>query len=225
MEVDRNSFFLSPSPPPDSDSVSSQKLRRNLGYWDGLALIICIMIGSGIFASPGAAVDHAGSIGGALLCWALAGVIVLIASLCYIELATIMPGVGGDFVYLSRAYGKTASFAFAWYYFWISKPGTQAMVASVFGSYFVTIFTGLENADETSIASKAAAVILIILLTLLNCFGIMEALFIVRFFTFVKLALVATVLVSTVAFLSTHSVRSHFSPLPPPSSLLSHHQT
>lgn len=125
-----------------------------------------------------------------------------------------MPGVGGDFVYLSRAYGKTASFAFAWYYFWISKPGTQAMVASVFGSYFVTIFTGLENADETSAASKAAAVLLIILLTLLNCFGIMEALFIVRFFTFVKLTLVATILVSTVAYLSSHSVRSSF--LPPP---------
>jgi amino acid transporter len=135
------------------------------------------------------------------------GVIVLTASLCYIELAIIMPGVGGDFVYLSRAYGKTASFAFAWYYFWISKPGTQAMVASVFGSYFVTIFTGLENADETSIASKAAAVLLIIFLTILNCFGIMEAVFIVRFFTFIKLSLVATVLVSTVAYLSSHSVR------------------
>jgi amino acid transporter len=75
MEVDRNSFFLSPSPPTTLTPTPSQKLRRNLGYWDGLALIICIMIGSGIFASPGAAVDHAGSIGGALLCWTLAGTV------------------------------------------------------------------------------------------------------------------------------------------------------
>jgi amino acid permease len=66
MELDRNSFFL-------SEDASRDKLRRNLGYWDGLSLIICIMIGSGIFASPGAALDHAGSTGAALLCWALAG--------------------------------------------------------------------------------------------------------------------------------------------------------
>jgi amino acid transporter len=132
---------------------------------------------------------------------------VLIASLCYIELAILMPGVGGDFVYLSRAFGKTASFSFAWYYFWISKPGTQAMVASVFGSYVVTIFTGLENADETSAASKGAAVILIVALTILNCFGIMEAVFIVRFFTFIKLFLVATILVSTLVFLSDNPIR------------------
>jgi amino acid transporter len=127
--------------------------------------------------------------------------------LCYIELAIIMPGVGGDFVYLSRAFGKTASFSFAWYYFWISKPGTQAMVASVFGSYVVTIFTGLDNADETSIASKGAAVILIIFLTVLNCFGIMEAVFIVRFFTFIKLSLVATILITTFVFVSSNPVR------------------
>lgn len=131
----------------------------------------------------------------------------LTASLCYIELAIIMPGVGGDFIYLSRAFGKTASFSFAWYYFWISKPGTQAMVASVFGSYFVTMFTGLENADETSIESKVAAVILIILLTILNCFGIMEAVFIVRFFTFVKISLVVTIFIATLAYLSTNHIK------------------
>lgn len=136
-----------------------------------------------------------------------AGLIVLTASVCYIELAIIMPGVGGDFIYLSRAFGKTASFSFAWYYFWISKPGTQAIVASIFGSYFVTIFTGLENADESSTASKIAAVLLIIFLTILNCFGIMEAVFIVRFFTIVKISLVATILIATIAYLSNNEIK------------------
>lgn len=119
----------------------------------------------------------------------------------------MMPGVGGDFVYLSRAFGKTASFSFAWYYFWIAKPGTQAMVASVFGSYFVTIFTGLDNADESSTASKIAAIILIVVLTFLNCFGIMEAVIVVRFFTIMKFILVASIGISTIVYLSSHKVK------------------
>lgn len=118
-----------------------------------------------------------------------------------------MPGVGGDFVYLSKAFGKVASFSFAWYYFWIAKPGTQAMVASVFGSYIVTIFTGLNNADESSTESKIAAVLLIVLFTFLNCFGIMEAVVVVRFFTFMKFVLVGTVLISTIVYLSSNPVK------------------
>lgn len=68
MELDRNSFLISYDSQP-----SQQKLQRSLGFYDGLCIIVCIMIGSGIFASPGTAVDNAGSIGAAIIMWCIAG--------------------------------------------------------------------------------------------------------------------------------------------------------
>jgi amino acid permease len=70
LEMDRNSFvedFF-------GKSKNRTNLQRSLGFWDGLNVIICIMIGSGVFASPGTALDYAGASGTALLSWAIAGV-------------------------------------------------------------------------------------------------------------------------------------------------------
>jgi amino acid transporter len=176
---------------------------RTLGFYDGLSVAICIMIGTGIFASPGTALDNAGSPGASLVAWLLAGCITLIASTCVIELATMMPGVGGDYIYIYKAFGRTASFSYAWYYFWVAKPGTQAIVATVFGNYFTTLFMGLENADESSGASTACSVVIIILLTLLNCLGLMEAKGVMYVFTFAKFALVTVIIVTSIVYLST----------------------
>lgn len=48
-------------------------LNRTLGFWDGLCLLISIIIGSGIFASPGVALDRSGSPGASLIAWSLSG--------------------------------------------------------------------------------------------------------------------------------------------------------
>ena len=127
----------------------------------------------------------------------------LIASLCIIELATMMPGAGGDYVYLSKAYGRTVSFSFAWYYFWIAKPGTQAIVATVFGNYFTTLFLGFENADESSVASTICSVVVIVVLTVLNCMGLMQAKSIIYIFTLSKFVLVGAIIVTSFVYLSS----------------------
>lgn len=127
----------------------------------------------------------------------------LVASTCIIELATMMPGVGGDYIYIYRAFGRTASFSYAWYYFWIAKPGTQAIVATVFGNYFTTLFMGLENAEESSVASTSCSVVIIILLTLLNCLGLMEAKGVVYVFTFAKFVLVGSIVITSIIYLSS----------------------
>lgn len=133
----------------------------------------------------------------------LVGCIVLIACTCVIELATMMPDIGGDYGYLSRAYGRTVSFSYAWYYFWIAKPGTQAIVATVFGNYFTTLFMGLENADETSAASTACSVAIIVALTVLNCLGLMQAQGVVYIFTLSKAVLVAAIVITSFVYISS----------------------
>lgn len=177
---------------------AGQGLHRRLGFLDGVCVLVSIIIGSGIFASPGVALERAGSPGAALLAWTLSGGLVIIASLCYAELGAMIPSTGGDFDYLNRAYGKSAAFSFAWFLFWISKPGSQAIIATVFGNYVVRVFTGLNNSSDGSPAAKAAGVLLIISLTLVNCVGVHATSAVANVLMVTKLALVALVVVAGV---------------------------
>lgn len=187
-----------------SEHASGERdgLHRRLGFVDGICVLVSIIIGSGIFASPGVALERAGSPGAALLAWTLSGFLVMIASLCYAELGAMIPSTGGDFDYLNRAYGKSAAFSFAWFLFWISKPGSQAIIATVFGNYVVRIFTGLNNSSDGSYEAKAAGVLLIISLTLVNCVGVHATSAVANFLTATKLILVGVVVFSGVYHVS-----------------------
>lgn len=162
-------------------------LRKTLTPFDGVCVILSIMIGSGIFASPGLVLQRAGSPGAAIIAWIASGLLVICASFCYSELGTMFPTAGGDFDYLSKAYGRSAAFSFAWYCFWVSKPGSQAIIATIFGNYIVSAIFGTEVAESSDLYSKCLAVVLVIGLTTLNCYGIRESTRLINFLTMVKL--------------------------------------
>lgn len=184
-------------------SVNSRKLRRELGFVDGLCFIVCIMIGSGIFASPGVALDRAGSPGAALVAWVVAGLLVLTASFCYAELGAMLPSAGGEYEFLSVAYGRRASFSFAWYLFWIAKPGSQAIIATVFGNYMINVLTGLNDSNQDSYYSKILAIGLIICITSINCFGVKETSLVTNFLSGVKICSILIVCTAGIIYLAT----------------------
>jgi len=190
-------------PVGESKSIAPQKLRRELTFIDGICFIISIMIGSGIFASPGVTLDRAGSPGGALMAWVVAGVLVLTASLCYAELGAMLPSAGGDYEFLLVAYGKRASFSFAWFYFWIAKPGSQAIIATVFGNYMINVLTGLNDSNQDSYVSKLLAIGLIVALTSLNCFGVKETSQVINALTAVKIVSIVIVCVAGAVYVAT----------------------
>lgn len=175
---------------------------RKLSSYDGVGIIVGIIIGSGIFSSPGLALKRAGSPGLTLLAWAIASILVSLACQCYIELACMMPNAGGDYEYLHRTYGNRAAFAFSWFNFFIAKPGSHAIIATIFGQYVETIVTGesiLSNKhsqDGTSNIAKTAAVLLIITITAINCYGLKESALFQNILTSLKLALVLIVALS-----------------------------
>src|SRR5688572_673974 len=76
-----------------------------------------------------------GSAGWMFAAWALGGLVSLIGALCYAELATTYPSVGGDYHFLHRAYGRAVSFIFAWARFSVITTGSIALLAFVFGDY------------------------------------------------------------------------------------------
>jgi amino acid transporter len=113
----------------------SPALPRELSLFDTTSIIVGIIIGSAIFkASPDIAKNTPNAIG-FFAVWAAGGLLTLIGSLCYAELATTYDEPGGDFVYLTRAFGRQAGFLFAWAQLWVVRPGAMGAMGFVFQEY------------------------------------------------------------------------------------------
>ncbi|HEY5758097.1 MAG TPA: amino acid permease [Steroidobacter sp.] len=106
-------------------------LRRR----DAIAIIVGIVVGAGIFKTPSMVAGIAGDVGWVMVAWALGALISLAGALCYAEIATAYPHAGGDYHYLTRAYGRHLSFLYAWARAMVINTGSIALLAFVFGDY------------------------------------------------------------------------------------------
>ena len=96
------------------DRVEEPTLRRRLGPFDGAAIVVSNVIGSGIFFVP-MLVALAVSSGTAMLgVWVFGGVLAFAGAMAYAELATLRPHAGGEYVYLRDAFGPFAAFMTGW---------------------------------------------------------------------------------------------------------------
>jgi len=92
----------------------SIELKRSLRVFDGLAMIVGIMIGSGIFRTPGLVARELGRPWLTFVAWLLGGVLALLGALVFAELATRHPRAGGKYVYAREAFGPRAGFVVGW---------------------------------------------------------------------------------------------------------------
>ena len=100
------------------------------------AMIVCgIVIGGGIFALPPLVASMSGSVSWMFIAWALGAVLTLVGSLCYAELASTFPHAGGDYHFLTRAFGRDVSFFFGWARIVVTTTGPTAVHAYIFGDY------------------------------------------------------------------------------------------
>ncbi|HEX4884557.1 MAG TPA: amino acid permease [Casimicrobiaceae bacterium] len=106
-----------------------------LGRADAIAIIVGIVIGAGIFKTPSMVAGVTGDVGWMLVAWVLGAVVSLAGALCYAELATTYPHAGGDYHFLTRAWGRHASFLYAWARATVINTGAIALLAFVFGDY------------------------------------------------------------------------------------------
>jgi amino acid transporter len=142
------------------------KPQRVLSLIDVMAIIVGIVVGAGIFKTPSLVAANSESEGALLLAWLFGGAVSLAGALCYAELVTTWPHTGGDYHYLTRAYGRRVSFLFAWARMAVIQTGSIALLAFVFGDYS----SQLLRLGPYSSALYAALVV--IGLTFLNASGL-----------------------------------------------------
>src|SRR5512139_693730 len=114
--------------------------KRVLSVFDGVMIIVGIIIGGGIFTFPPLVAGMTGSIEWMFGAWLFGAALALIGALCYAELATTFPNAGGDYYFLTRAYGKDLSFFFAWARVLVITTGSIALLAFVFAAYMSRVF-------------------------------------------------------------------------------------
>jgi len=167
---------------------TTDKPERRLATAGAITIIVGIVVGAGIFRTPSMVAGVTGDVGWAFVAWTLGGIISLIGALCYAELASTYPHAGGDYHFLSRAYGRQASFLYAWAKAMVINTGSIALLAFVFGDYLSAVMNLGAN------SSAIWAVLVVVALTAINIMGLTFAARLQAFFTiivFLGLLLVA----------------------------------
>jgi basic amino acid/polyamine antiporter, APA family len=124
-------------------------LRRVLGLWPAVSIVIGTAIGSGIFLVPSDMIKAVGSPSMVFAVWVFGGVLTLFGALSYAELAAALPDAGGEYVYLNAAYGPFFGFVYGWTQTWVAKSASIATLATGFYTYLGDFFPGLRGAAYT----------------------------------------------------------------------------
>lgn len=115
--------------------------RASLSVFDGTLMIVGIIIGIGIFKFPQLVALNVGSESAFIAAWLLGGLLTLIGALVYAELATAYPSTGGEYHFLTRAFGRDVGFLFAWARTTVIQTGAIALVAFALGDYAQEIYS------------------------------------------------------------------------------------
>jgi APA family basic amino acid/polyamine antiporter len=156
--------------------------RPTLRGRDVLAITVGIVIGAGIFRTPAVVAGAAGSELALILAWVAGGLLSIVGALCYGELASAYPAVGGDYHFLERAYGPRIAFLYGWARLAVIQTGSMALLAYVFGDYLAAI---LPIGTHSSSIYAACAILLV---TAINWVGIRLGARVQRWLTIAEVA-------------------------------------
>ncbi len=157
-------------------------LPRRLGVLDATAIVIGIVIGSGIFVLPNLIARNLPSASAILAVWVAAGILSFFGALAYAELGAMLPATGGQYVYLREAYGPACAFVCGWTFMLAVLAGGSAWLAvtfSIYAGYFFPL---------TALTAKMLSVALIAAVTVINYVGVQEGAWVQRTFTGLKIA-------------------------------------
>jgi APA family basic amino acid/polyamine antiporter len=194
----------------ESAAVQDQELVRGLGLGSATTLVMGSMIGSGVFIVAADIARVVESPALLIAAWLVTGFMTVAAALAYGELAAMMPRAGGQYVYLREALGPLWGFLYGWTLFLVIQCGTIAAVAVAFGKFlgvFLPVVSSsnwilhlwkvpaihlgpvlLGNMDVGLNTQNLAAISMLILLSIVNIFGVKTGAIVQVIFTTAKVA-------------------------------------
>ncbi|MGC2619399.1 MAG: amino acid permease [Acidobacteriaceae bacterium] len=210
-----------------------QNLVAGLGLFSATAIVVGSMIGSGIFIVPAEISRDTASPALLIAAWLITAVMTLIGALSYGELAAMMPGAGGQYIYLREALGRIWGFLFGWTLFLVIQTGTIAAVAVAFGKFLGVFFPSvsstnwiwhiahvpawrigpmvLGNMEIGLNTANLAGIVIILSLTVVNLFGIRLGALVQNIFTTAKTAaLIGLVGIGLILGSNASAIRANF---------------
>jgi APA family basic amino acid/polyamine antiporter len=189
-----------------STNEVTEGLLRQLGVVSAAALVVSNMIGTGIFTTSGFLAGQLGAPSLVLGIWLVGALCALTGAFCYSELGVNFPSSGGEYVYLTNAYGPSWGFMTGWISFVAGFSAPIAAAALAFADYLGYFFPALkqENAQFALNlgawtlkfgGAQVAACCLILFLTLLNLFGVQRVARFQNVFTGLKVTVILSFIV------------------------------
>jgi amino acid transporter len=156
---------------------NSPDLRRSVGFWGGIAVMIGVIIGSGIFRTPPSIAAEFNSPTLILGLWIAGGLLCLAGALTFAELAAMYPHSGGVYVFIREGYGDCAAFVFGWAYLVLVKPFAAGGIAFIFGEHINLLATAfarrfIDPTIEIHWDVRIATTIMLVSLTWINIRGV-----------------------------------------------------
>ncbi|XP_043921998.1 solute carrier family 7 member 13-like [Protopterus annectens] len=168
------------------------QLKRTIGYFSGTNLIIGVTVGSGIFISPGGVMKYSQlDVGIAMIVWLLAGLLTMLAALCYAELGAALPLSGGNYYHIKRCLGPIPAFIFLWTITMFRRPASVAIKALTFAEYAVKPF--YYGCAAPVLTKKCTALASVWLVCCLNCISVKWASYTHNVFTVLKVVALAII--------------------------------
>jgi basic amino acid/polyamine antiporter, APA family len=163
--------------------TSPPGLLRQLGFFSATALVISNMVGTGIFATTGFMAGDLGSAWLILACWTVGALFAFAGALSYSELGVNFPSSGGEYVYLTHAFGPEWGFMTGWVSFFAGFSAPIAAAALAFSDYLGHFFPALRQSAAPFVVGSGAlalrigpgqvvASLLILWFTWINCLGL-----------------------------------------------------
>lgn len=181
---------------------STPELRRAIGLPHATAMVVGIIIGASIFVQPSEITGQVPSVPGVFLVWLISGMLTFFGALVCAELASIFTDTGGVYVYLKEAYSPSVGFLWGWAMFWTMHSGIIAAISVIFARY-VAYFYSLGD-----VGVKVVAIAVILLLSIINYFGVKQGSRLQLLFTLGKVLAVVFIIVA--GFILGSRVSEHF---------------
>ncbi len=198
--------------------ASDARLVRAIGLGGATLLVIGNVLGSAIFLTTGIMAQHMPSAAMLLLAWVAGGLLTLTGALTCAELGVMYPRSGGWYVYLSEAFSPVWGFLFGWAGLLVMITGSVAAVAVGFAEYFSYFFPSLSTTSTilsfqvpwgrfSISAGQVVAALSILLLGIINYFGVRMGNAVQAVLTVIKVALLLAVPLLALVY---HPVRPEF---------------